>query len=368
MSPLLALAHQPVLVSNPLPLPQWQEAIAAFLNYLKIHRNLSDHTIRAYQTDSLGFYEWLQALPQVESALINPEKTRQPSLLNGYLQHLSLLKTFSSSSVHRKLSSIRMLLRFMVKEQYLPEGTPLSPEYRPKRPRRLPHFLTPTEVDALLDACQRQCQQASQELLPPWVRTRNQAIIEVLFSSGIRVAELVGLNQSDVDWQAGELRVQGKGGRERVAFVSQKALGLLLRAQPEVVSGRVTAQSAAKPTTAKTSAAKANPTAADSPPGTSVLEDRPLFLNQRGARLTQRSIHRLLQALGPLANLQQTVHPHLFRHSFATHLLNHGVDLRLVQELLGHVSIRSTQVYTHVTTERLRRAYLSAHPRALQGS
>jgi integrase/recombinase XerC len=173
------------------------------------------------------------------------------------------------------------------------------------------------------------------------LRARNRAIIEMLFSSGIRVGELAALNYGDVSFEQAELRIMGKGGRERISFVSQRALQALQLYCNEwagIAQGR-------------------QPQAED-----------PLFLNYDGKRLNVRSIRRLLVETGEAAKLTKSLHPHIFRHSFATHLLNHGVDLRIVQELLGHISIRSTQIYTHVSTERLKRAYLKAHPRAGQNN
>ena len=173
----------------------------------------------------------------------------------------------------------------------------------------------------------------------PWnpIDLRNLLIVELLFSSGLRVAELVQIRLGDIAIAEGEVRVIGKGRRERITFISETALVYL---QKYLTT--------------------AYPALAEKP----AQADSPILLNYKGEPLTTRSVHRLLVHIARDAGLTKTISPHTFRHSFATHLLNHGVDLRVVQELLGHVSIRTTQIYTHVTTERLKRAYLMAHPRA----
>jgi site-specific recombinase XerD len=290
-----------------------QESLPLFLDHLALNRSLSPNTQRAYQADLTHFLAWLT---ESDLADLWEAPTRYISFLSG--------QGLAKSSIARRASSLKTFLKYLIREGELTaKDVPLQ-FHRPKLPKRLPTFLTAAVIDKLLTPA---------EDTP--LAARNAAIIEGLFSSGMRVAELVGLNMEDVDWQQGELRIRGKGGRERMGFVSPRGLALWhqYRAHWLILAG------------------------GREPRGTD-----PVFLNYQGQRLDVRSVRRVLLAAGQPLGL--TLHPHLFRHSFATHLLNHGADLRVVQELLGHVSIRSTQIYTHVSTERLRRAYLAAHPRA----
>lgn len=294
----------------------------AFCDHLAVNRNLSQNTVRAYRRDGEEFTAWLDVL--------QAEKTIKPAEVPGrFMSHLSR-RGLSKTSIARKLSFLKTFFRFLMKERYMAEGALPTAFHRPKLQKRLPEFLTRTEVERLLEAV------AAQPASP--LRLRNLAIIHVLFSSGIRVGELVHLDIEHVGLEQSELRVYGKGGRERISFFSRSALSALeayLSVWPNL-AGRA-----------------ADPAA-------------PLFLNSSGTRLNVRSVRRMLDAAGEAAGIEKSLHPHIFRHSFATHLLNNGVDLRVVQELLGHASIRSTQIYTHLGTERLRAAYLKAHPRAGQ--
>lgn len=309
---------------------RFEDGVTAFLNHLGVARNLSPHTLRAYQSDLKDFMDWLPSYLNGNRDLARPETLflDLPAAYLGYLQSRGLSRT----SVNRKGSCLKTFFKFLMKERYFEEGVLPVLFHRPKLPRRLPTFLSADEIAQLIES-------VAKEPASP-LRARNLAILHVLFSSGIRVGELAALNWSQVNWEQAELRIHGKGGRERVAFVSaqgMEALGAYGKVWPEL-SGR------------------------------SPLPESPLFLNRHGERLNVRSIRRMLLEVGQAAGLNKPLHPHMLRHSFATHLLNHGVDLRFVQELLGHVSIRSTQIYTHVGTERLKRAYLQAHPRAHGGA
>lgn len=311
---------------------RFEEGAAAFSGYLDVNRNLSPHTQRAYQADIRDFLDWLSAyIAERPEAMSGPA----PVLLDLPARYVTALggRQLSKTSIARKASSLKTFFKFLMKERYFEEHSLPVVFHRPKQPRRLPEFLSPEEVDALLLAVDREpC---------PVLRARNRTMIEVLFSSGIRVGELVALNREHVNFELAELLIQGKGGRQRIAFLGRKALESLEHYL--CLLRRESLETAHAP-------------------------ERPLFLNRDGGRLNVRSVRRILLETARDAGIEKAVHPHVFRHSFATHLLNHGVDLRLVQELLGHVSIRSTQIYTHVSTERLRRAYLKAHPRAGQGA
>jgi integrase/recombinase XerC len=309
---------------------RFSEGASSFLNYLDVNRNLSPHTLRAYQADIAEFLQWL---PTFELAQ-EPLRANEPALFELPGRYLGYLggRNLSRTTLARKISSLKTFFKYLMKERYFEAHALPVVFHRPKMLRRLPAFLSAEEIGSLLAAIEREPESP--------LKRRNRAIIQMLFSSGIRVGELVALNCGDLDREQGELRIQGKGGRERIGFVSRQALVAVeeyLRCWPELRD--------------------------DIPQG-----EAPLFLNRDGNRLNVRSVRRLLVDLGQAANITKPLHPHVFRHSFATHLLNHGVDLRVVQELLGHVSIRSTQIYTHITTERLKRAYLQAHPRALPNS
>lgn len=301
---------------------------AIFLNMLHFNRNLSPNTLRAYESDIDDFIVWLKVEGEniyLDMQAQEGEATHFLSELpSRYISFLSSQTHLSRTSLSRKASALRTYFKYLMREKVFNSHQLTLQFHTPRLLRKLPHFLTEEEI--------RQLKAPLQEHADRKLALRNAAMIDVLFTSGLRVSELIQLNISHVDWQEGELRVMGKGAKERLAFISPQALACLKEYQETVLPD-----------------SKA---------------DSPLFINRFGERLSTRSVARLLKDLAAAAGLQTTIHPHIFRHSFATHLLNRGVDLRVVQELLGHSSIQSTQIYTHVTTERLKRAYLKAHPRA----
>lgn len=309
---------------------RFEEGAAAFLSYLDVTRGLSPHTLRAYQTDIEAFLRWLpsfSAEQQATDSRRHPTASPFNGLASAYIHYLSS-QSLSKTSIARKGSSLKTFFKFLMKERYFEDNSLPLLFHRPKLSRKLPDFLSVTEVETLLQA-------AAREVDSP-LKHRNQTMIELLFSSGIRVGELAALDVGHVNQEEREILIQGKGGRQRLAFFSQRtleALTVYLQHWPALGKTELTPES-------------------------------PLFLNKNGSRLNVRSIRRMLLELGQAARLEKPLHPHVFRHSFATHLLNSGMDLRIVQELLGHISIRSTQIYTHISTERLKRAYLKAHPRA----
>ncbi|MEB3286643.1 MAG: tyrosine-type recombinase/integrase [Vampirovibrionales bacterium] len=312
------------------------ESVEPFLSHLAVNRNLSSQTIRAYQSDLALFCQWLSSIEALPSAG-NPALSN-PTLLNDMPgQFITWLgqKGLSRSTLARKLSCLKTYFKYLMKEGiFTPDALPLR-FHRPKLPRKLPEFLNVDDIQGLIRHAEKLSETSNSEQS---LALRNLAIVETLFSSGIRVSELAQLTFEQINWEEGELRIFGKGARERIAFVSQKALKALM------LYKSVWADLSQKPFASK----------------------HPVFLNYRGEALNVRSIRRILDQLAEAAGLGRHIHPHVFRHTFATHLLNKGVDLRVVQELLGHVSIRSTQIYTHLSTERLRSAYLKAHPRAKQ--
>lgn len=308
---------------------RFADGVESFWTYLTLNRNVSPHTLRAYQNDIRELLAWIAESLENESEELGPFLK---GLSGRYVAYLSS-RGVSRSTIARKASAMKSFFKFLLKERYFESASLSLTTHRPKAQKRLPEFLTVEEVHHLL----AQVEAMSEGPL----KKRNRAIIEVLFSSGIRVGELVGLNYENIEWDEAELRVLGKGGRERISFISSQALEALKNYR--AVWGLL---------------------ACPEEPGRLPGASSPVFLNYDGKRLTARSVHRILIKLAQAAGFTKQLHPHIFRHSFATHLLNRGVDLRVVQELLGHVSIRSTQIYTHLTTERLKRAYLMAHPRA----
>jgi integrase/recombinase XerC len=221
-------------------------------------------------------------------------------------------------SVARKLSSLRSFFRYLQREGAI-QKNPAALLVTPKLNKVLPHFLTEEEAVHLLESPQ---EDISGEL-------RDKALFETMYSSGIRVSELVGLSAQDIDFEGHMIKVFGKGKKERIVPIGEKAIAairgyLAVRKKPEDA----------------------------------------VFLNRSGTRLSTRSVRNSINKYIKKAAIMQKVHPHMFRHSFATHLLNHGADLRSVQELLGHVNLSTTQIYTHLTTEKLKSIYDKAHPRA----
>ncbi len=279
-----------------------------FLSYLEIEKNYSSHTLLNYRLDLEDFLKFSTETP-IESV--------DYLLLRKYLAHLRI-KEPRPRTLARKLSSLRSFFKFLQRENHVKDN-PAVLLQTPKLDKKLPKFLSENEMVQLIEA-------------PPvdsLSGKRDRAIFEVLYSTGIRVSELVSLNIDSVDFIGNIVKVMGKGKKERLAPIGDKAL----EAIQDYLNNRK------------------NPSTA-------------IFLNQNGKRLTTRSILNITNKYIGIASIKIKVSPHVLRHSFATHLLNRGADLRSVQELLGHVNLSTTQIYTHVTTERLKNVYDKAHPRA----
>lgn len=323
------------------------EGLPAFRDYLLMTRAVSDNTYRAYQADIVRFVDWLQGwVGQQSERVISRNKAsdmtrwmyEMTTAYTGFLRQTKL----SSSSISRHLSALGTFFRFLGKHRYVNRRWLPSQLQRPRQPKHLPDFIPYPDLERWLKRLKKS------ENSP--LMRRNIAIVQVLFTSGVRVSELTGLTFDTLHLDQGDIKVLGKGGRERMAFLSESAMQDI---REYVTDWHELAKADKTPFyTASLSKKKAFP-------GKS-----PVFISHTGTALSARSVGRMLTELAKKGKLGREIHPHLFRHSFATHLLNQGVDLRLVQELLGHVSIRSTQVYTHLTTERLKQVYLSAHPRA----
>ena len=295
-------------------------AIQAFLNYLKIERNASELTIKSYADDLSHTIEFLQE----QTGAVPDPRHIEVGILRAYVSYLHECG-YARTTVARRLACLRSFFRYCNREGIC-ETNPAKPLRTPRSGRTLPHFLTTEQVSALLIA-------------PPGnsdAGLRDRAILETMYSAGLRVSEVVGIDLKDWDRAAGILRVLGKGRKERISPVGSYATKALDR-WLEVRSPD--AKAAEKQRSA-------------------------IFLNRFGRRLTTRSIGRMLETHILTAGLSQQTTPHTLRHSFATHLLYGGADLRSVQELLGHKSLTTTQIYTHVSTRRLRETYEKAHPHA----
>jgi integrase/recombinase XerC len=297
-----------------------QTSIARFLRFLVVERNASPLTIKSYREDLSCLTEYLG---EVLGRMPKPGEITALDL-RGYLAALHEAG-YAKSSVARRLASLRSFFRFAQREG-LAEGNPAKPLRNPRPERKLPHFLSTDEIGRLLETPPRD----------ESLGLRDRAILEIMYSAGLRVSEAVGINDEDLDLEAGLVRVRGKGKRERLAPLGRFAVRAVRRwLNSRQLSAREPHNGLA-----------------------------PVFVNKFGRRLTTRSVARLLEKHIRAAGLDSRTSPHTLRHSFATHLLDRGADIRSVQELLGHKSLVTTQIYTHVSTAGLREAYDRAHPRA----
>jgi integrase/recombinase XerC len=304
--------------------PEFQEAIDRFLRHLNAERGCSPLTLKSYREDLLQLEEFLR------SAGCRSPAAATTLVLRRFASGLHAAG-YAASTIARKLASMRSFFAFGQREGWL-AANPAKPLRSPKRPRSLPKFLTGDEIARLLAAPQPEA--------PGGLRDR--AILELMYSAGVRVRELVNIDDGDLDLENATVRVRGKGRRERLGILgshARAAIGTWLAARP-----RPRGVPAGDPRPARSS--------------------RPLFTNKLGGRLSVRGVARLLEKHLATAGLTGRASPHTLRHSFATHLLDAGADIRSVQELLGHKSLVTTQIYTHVTTSRLLDAFDKAHPRA----
>jgi integrase/recombinase XerD len=297
--------------------------ISRFLDYLSVERGLAQNTIEAYRRDLVRYRAYLRQQGIRDATRVDE------SVVSSFVASFSVTeyeegRRYRASTIARALAAVRTFHAFLLREGEATDD-PSEGVVRPKVPRTLPRPLTVDEVTTLL-AVPSDAQPAG---------LRDRAILEVLYGAGLRISELVGLDVDDVDLEEGSVKVLGKGSKERVVplgrFATRAVSSYLTRARPALARDR-------------------------SGPA--------LFLNQRGGRLTRQGADRILKLAAAGAGLKKRVTPHMLRHSFATHLLEGGADVRVVQELLGHASLATTQIYTLVTGERLREEYFAAHPRA----
>ncbi len=329
--------------------------VTEFLNYLNFERHFSPHTAKCYGADLAQFCAFL--VGEIGGGASQPAATAAPSLgfsagqsvsnqqaatavvpkvdirqrmlavatedVKSFLAFLNQ-QNYSKSTTARKLATLRSFYKFCVRRNFI-ESNPLTSIRMPKQDKRLPKFLEVEEVTRLL-------QTPDDNTL---LGARDRAMLEVMYSTGIRVSELVDLNIDDVDFDGQIVSIRGKGKKQRNSPIGPTALGAIQR---------------------YTEMRKADPRNAS-------FDAIAMFVNKHGQRLSTRSVRRKLDKYLQIAGLDPSISPHTLRHSFATHMLDKGADLRSVQELLGHQSLSTTQIYTHVTTERMKKAYEDAHPR-----
>ena len=291
-----------------------------FKSYIIAEKNFSKHTAKAYCSDILSFLLWID---ETSCENVNFEKIRE------YLHFIQKFN-YKKTTIARKIASLRTFYKYLYRERKV-NSNPAINLNAPKRPKSLPKFLTPDEVEQILN---------NTKIETP-AGYRNRTILELLWATGMRISELSGLNFGDLNLEHNEIRVFGKGSKERIILVTDRAKNFLIR---YIESARSLIPK-------------------DFPvPDTS--EESPVFINNTGYRLQTRTIRNVINDVVEKINLPKHVTPHVFRHSFATHLIENGADLRVVQELLGHASISNTQIYTHVSSRHLKEVYNEAHPRA----
>ena len=291
-----------------------------FLAKLEHEKGYSEHTLRAYHKDLSQF-----------DTFLGDEKCSSLKTVNHLLlrKFLAVLRTnnYSKTTIARKLASIRSFFKFLIQVGEL-VSNPFEALRTPKQDKKLPHFLSISDVDVLLKT--PDCSNS--------MGLRDLAMLETLYSTGIRVSELVNLDDGDIDFFGGMIKVTGKGKKERIVPIGSHAT----KAIREYLDSRSKRKKDEKK---------------------KISRNEPLFLNKYGNRLTARSVARTLDKYLKMSGINLLTSPHTFRHSFATHLLDKGADLRSVQELLGHSNLSTTQIYTHITTERLKAVYEKSHPR-----
>ncbi|MEY8562094.1 site-specific tyrosine recombinase XerD [Eggerthellaceae bacterium 3-80] len=294
------------------------ELAQEYLSYLRVERGSTPLTVQAYQRDLADYLTFCE-----EAGIACVEQATREDIVD--FENALFSRELAPSTVDRKISVLKGFYRFLVREGYI-TSSPCALIKLPKTPEKLPDVLSIDQITQML----------SDPVEPTPAAKRDRAILEILYGCGLRVSECVGLNLSNLVLEEGYFRVVGKGSKERFVPISGAALSALVtylnEARPELVR-------------------------------TQAKDEGAVFLNARGGRLTRQSIHTIVASAGLLIGIKN-LHPHTLRHSFATHLLEGGADLRVIQELLGHADISTTQIYTHVNRAHVREEYQRAHPRA----
>jgi integrase/recombinase XerC len=292
-----------------------QEVFNRYIDYLRAEKNVSIYTVRNYTRDLLEFFAFIREKG------IDTLRNVNKQTLRAYLSHL-MERKFAKSSIARKLSAIRSFYRYLMREELI-SSSPAATTVSPKLDRRLPVFLTVEEAKRLVESPDTSSPQGQ----------RDRALLEMLYACGLRVSELVNMDLDQINLSTNEIRVWGKGSKERIVLMGAPAAQAL---QTYIHEGRRELLGGKK--------------------------NKALFVNRYGERILARRVQKILVKYA--RNINKSVHPHILRHTFATHLLDGGADLKVVQELLGHADLSTTQIYTHVTQNRARKIYLAAHPMA----
>ncbi len=297
-----------------------KQDLEEFKSYIVVEKNFSQHTAKAYYSDILSYLIWLD---NENCEGVNFSKVRD------YL-HFMQKFNYKKTTVARKIASIRTFYKYLHREKKI-ENNPAENLISPKRPKSLPKFLTTDEVEQIL----------SNINIDTPAGYRNRAILELLWASGMRVSELSGLNFGNLNLDNNEITVFGKGSKERIILITDRAKtylkGYIDYARPMIAKGY------------------------EQEP---ITDTTPVFINKTGYRLQTKMIRNVINEITEKIALPKKVTPHMFRHSFATHLIENGADLRVVQELLGHASISNTQIYTHISMQHMKEVYDETHPRA----
>ncbi len=297
--------------------------IDGFLDHMRVEKSASSLTLVSYRSDLSQFFSFMAEKYETPREEISDELFNHKSVREylAYLQQQGL----SRATMARKLAALRSFVRYLCRENILP-GNPIAAFATPKQDKKLPRFLYPVEIEMLISAPDMNSTSGK----------RDRAVLETLYATGIRVSELVGIDLKDIDLAGAMVKVKGKGNKERIVPLGRKARESLTIYINE----------------ARNSFARKAPE-----------DNNALFLNKYGKRLSERSIRNIINKYVEEVALNQKVNPHMLRHSFATHLLNNGADLRSVQELLGHVKLSTTQIYTHLTRENIKNIHNETHPR-----
>lgn len=298
-----------------------KDILEQFRVYIIVEKNFSQHTAKAYVSDILSFLIWLEE-GRVEN--VDYKKMRE------YLRFIHKYN-YKKTTIARKISALRTFYKYLYRERVV-ESNPVVGIFSPKRDKTLPKFMSKDEIEHILNNVNIESPSGF----------RNRAILELLWATGMRISELSGLNFGDLNLEHNEIKVFGKGAKERIVLVSERAKSYLERYIKN----------------ARELVARGFPV----PPPEQ--EESPVFINKTGFRLNPKTIRNVINTIVEKVELPKHVTPHMFRHSFATYLIENGADLRVVQELLGHASISNTQIYTHISTKHLTDTYNKTHPRA----
>ena len=337
-----------------------KESVDSFLSYLVVERGFSRNTLEAYRNDLYQFIQFVRGGPNTPQSKNAPSESKKVGegwdqvdlgLLTDYVSSLRGKRSYRDTTTARKVAALKSFFNFLVQEEAVKED-PTEFLSAPRVGRNLPKFLSEEEVEKLLEHAAKERSSEGK---------RDRAMLEMLYATGLRVTELVSLNIEDVNLREGYVRCIGKGSRERITYIYPSAVQVLQEYIQEARPLLLLPAGATKPKADNDRNGMEIQNERNGKPGAT---EKALFINHRGDRLTRQWVWTVLKVYAKKASLDVPITPHTLRHSFATHMLQGGASLRHVQELLGHSSITTTQVYTHLTTEHVRQEYDKSHPRA----